>query len=169
MIKWIGAMLIIGACGFCGFSMAGSYGNLERSMRQLYSAMEIMHCQMEYRLTPLPELCQILSAACTGSISKVFQDLGREMEREDACEAAVCMADALAKNPQLPRPCMKRLRHIGSTLGKTDLQTQLRDIAMEMEQIRMELEQIARERPGRVKSYRALGLCCGAALAILLL
>lgn len=169
MIKWIGVILIVGACGFCGFSMAGSYGELERCLRQLYSAMEIMRCQMEYRLTPLPELCQILSAACTGSIGKVFADLNRELEKADSGEAAVCMADALANNPQLPQPCVKSLRRLGATLGKTDLQTQLRGVTLEMEQVRMCLEQVVRERPGRVKSYRALGLCCGAALAILLL
>lgn len=169
MIRWIGAIIVIGACGCCGFSMARNYGNLEHCLRQLHNAMEIMRCQMEYRLTTLPELCQILASACTGQIGKIFTDLGQELDREDAMDISLCMDEALARNPQLPTQCARSLRRLSRTLGQSDLQIQLQGIGLEMEWIKSTLDQVTAERPGRVKSYRALGLCCGIALAIVLL
>ncbi len=169
MIRWIGAIIVIGACGCCGFSMARNYGDLEHALRQLHNAMEIMRCQMEYRLTTLPELCQILASACTGQIGKVFSDLGQELEREDAMDISLCMDETLSRNPQLPTQCARSLRRLSRNLGQADLQLQLQGIGLEMERVKSVLDQVATERPGRVKSYRALGLCCGIALAIVLL
>ena len=68
MIRWIGAICVIGACGFCGFSMAASYTGIQRALRQLQAALEMMQCQMEYQLTELPELCSILEKACLSLI-----------------------------------------------------------------------------------------------------
>lgn len=169
MIRWIGALIVIGACGCCGFSMARNYGDLERCLRQLGSAMEIMRCQMEYRLTTLPELCQILASACTGQIGKVFLELGLELEKEDAMDITLCMDEVLARYTQLPAPCARSLRRLSRSLGQADLHLQLQSIGLEQERVRANLTQVAAERPGRVKSYRTLGLCCGIALAIVLL
>ncbi len=169
MLKGIGAVLIVCACSACGFSMAGSYKHLESCLRELLSALEIMHCQMEYRLTPLPELCGILSSACRGAVGSVFGTLGNTLNDPDAGDVAECMVDALNQHPGLPAPCGKSLRRLGRTLGQTDLEPQLQGIRLEQDILREELERVVREQPGRIKSYRALGICCGAALAILLL
>ncbi|MBE6944891.1 MAG: hypothetical protein E7459_02235 [Ruminococcaceae bacterium] len=169
MIRWMGAIIVIVACGCCGCSMARSYGELEHSLRQLLSAMELMHCQMEYRLTTLPELCRILPSACSGIVGKVFSDLGQELERQETMDISLCMEEALQKNPKLPVPCARSLRRLSRILGQADLQLQLRGITTEMERMKVDLRQVAAERPGRVKSYRALGICGGIALAIVLL
>lgn len=169
MIQWLGAILIAAAGGICGFSMAKNYCVLEQNLRQLCNAMEIMLCQMEYRLTPLPELCGILSSACGGGVGPVFRDLGQALQEEGSCNVEACMVEALGKNPELSQPCTKIMRSLGKTLGQMDLQTQLKGIELEQKNTKIILEQVTKERPGRVKSYRTLGVCCGTALAILLL
>lgn len=169
MIRWMGAIIVIVACGCCGFSMARNYGELEHCLRQLISAMELMHCQMEYRLTTLPELCRILPSACSGIVGKVFSDLGQELERQETMDISLCMEEALLINPKLPTQCARSLRRLSRTLGQADLQLQLQGITTEMERLKAVLQQVSAERPGRVKSYRALGLCGGIALAIVLL
>lgn len=169
MVKWLGVVLIVSACGFCGFSMAASWKGLERNLRELLRALELMQCQMEYRLTPLPELCGVLASACRGAVGQVFGAMERVLCQPDAGLVPVCIVEAIHKTPQLPEVCGRTLRRLGETLGQVDLQSQLRGIALEQESVRMELEQLCREQPARLKCCRALGLCCGAALAILLL
>ena len=162
MIQWIGAICVVGACGACGFSMAASYTGLQRNLRQLYNGLELMQCQMEYQMTELPELCGILASACTGPVGKFFGALGREMQNGETAEASACVAMTLARDRELPEAC----RSILSQLGKTG---QLRGLASAQETCRKELEAVEAEKAGRLRCYRALGLCAGAALAILLL
>ena len=123
MMRWIGIICIIGACSACGFSMAGSYLFMERCLRQLKNALEVMLCQMEYRMTALTELCGIVASACGGPIGQVFRDLGQELQTGDAPNASACMAYALAKNNQLPESCQGILKQIGSNLGQLDLES----------------------------------------------
>ena len=103
MIRWIGAMCVVGACGACGFSMAASYRGLEKNLQQLGNALELMECQMEYRLTELPELCSILASACTGTIGQIFAGLGRQLQSGLVADAAACMNLTLEKYPDLPK------------------------------------------------------------------
>ncbi len=169
MIKGIGAVLVIFACTACGFSVAGSFRCLEAALRETVKALELMHCQMEFGLTPLPELCASLCAGCTGSVGRVFEALGKELAQADAADVKTCMANALHQHPQLPDPCSESLERLSETLGKTDLMSQLQSIKLEKEVLQRELEEIQMNQPARLKSYRALGICCGIALAILLM
>jgi stage III sporulation protein AB len=149
--------------------MAGSFRYLETSLSETIKALELMHCQMEYRLTPLPELCSILRAGCGGTTGKVFDALGHELSRPDAEDVQASMKKALSLHPELPELCGKSLERLSITLGKTDLMTQLQGIKLETELLQKELQNIQKEQPARLKSYRTLGICCGIALAILLL
>lgn len=169
MIRWVGIICVIGACGACGFSMAGDYLSLERCLRQLKNALELMLCQMEYRMTSLAELCDILASACTGPVGQVFRDLGQELNAGNVPNASTCMAYALAKNNQLPEACGVLLKQVGNHLGQLDLESQLRGLTLTKEQTSQQLDKVMAERAGRIRSYRALGLCGGAALTILLL
>ena len=65
--------------------------------------------------------------------------------------------------------CRSLLSQLGKSLGQLDLAGQLRGLAAAQEACRKELERVEAEKAGRLRCYRALGLCAGAALAILLL
>lgn len=169
MIRWIGAICVIGACGFCGFSMAASYTGIQKALRQLQAALEMMQCQMEYQLTELPELCSILEKACSGPVGRLFGAFGRELRMPDAGDASTCLCLALARTRDLPARCREILLQLGQTLGQYDLSGQLRGIAVAKDSCARELATMEAEKGGRLRSYRALGLCGGAALAILLL
>lgn len=169
MIQWIGAICVVGACGACGFSMAASYTGLQRSLQQLQNGLELMQCQMEYQLTELPELCGILASACTGTVGRFFGALGRELQAGDATDVSACVALVLARDRELPEACRTILLQLGKTLGQLDLSGQLRGLASAQEACKHALETVEAEKAGRLRSYRALGLCGGAALAILLL
>ena len=58
--KWIGAILIIVSCGVCGFSVAAGKRREERLLSQLMDVLQFMEADLQYRLTPLPELCRII-------------------------------------------------------------------------------------------------------------
>ena len=69
----------------------------------------------------------------------------------------------------IPSPVRDRLGQLGDTLGRYDLSGQIGGLQALQELCRRDLQALAGERQKNVKSCQALGLCTGAALAILLL
>ena len=99
----------------------------------------------------------------------MLYQMGQELRRGDVSEAPACVALTLARDRELPEACRSLLSQLGKSLGQLDLAGQLRGLAAAQEACRKELERVEAEKAGRLRCYRALGLCAGAALAILLL
>lgn len=168
-LKLIGAILIIAGCGGVGFSMAATHRREEAALRQLIRALDYMGCELQYRLTPLPELCRNAAGECTGIVSTVLAKLAKELEAQIAPDAVSCMNAALSKAARLPQRTKKNLQLLGSSLGQFDLQGQLTGLEAARIQCRRELDELSKDRDVRLRSYQTLGLCVGSALAILFL
>ena len=166
-VKWIGAMLVVVGCGGFGFMMALNIMREAAALRQLISAVDFMCCELEYRLTPLPELCRKVSEQYSGSVGAAFQLLTEELEGQVAPDAAVCMETAIKKTPELPKRTAAALVSLGRTLGLFDLSGQLKGLRGLQEECGYYLEELERDKTQRLRSYQTLGLCAGAALAIL--
>lgn len=168
-IKIIGAMLIVCACGGVGFSMAAAHRREERALRQLIGALDYMGCELQYHLTPLPELCRTAAREIEGCVSQALLCLASELESQIAPDAPSCMHAAIAKNPKLPQRVSKILSRLGTSLGRFDLSGQLKGMESARQQCRQDLEELSKDREQRLRNYQTLGLCAGCALAILFL
>jgi stage III sporulation protein AB len=168
-LQWIGAILIIAGCGGIGFGMALSYKREENTLRQLIRVMDMFCCDLEYRMTPLPELFCKAANTATGQLSKLFSNVAQELENQVAPDAAYCMASALRKTRELPGKVLFALTDLGRSLGQYDLPGQLQGIKAVQASCVRQLEDMENNRTQRIRSYQTLGLCAGAALAILFL
>lgn len=168
-IKWIGAALIILGCGGVGFSLASAHRKVERELRNLMSALDYMQCELQYRLTPLPELCRQTAVQSSGSIKALFLALAEELEDQIAPDVWHCMNAAIARTGALSAGAASVAGNLGKTLGRFDLEGQLRGLENARQSCRRELDKLADNRENRLRSYQTLGLCAGAALAILFL
>lgn len=167
-MKLLGALMIIFGCGGVGFTLAASYRYQEQSLLQLLHAVEYMFCDLQYRLTPLPELCDNAAQSCTGCIRKVLQQLKIELDKQVVPDASVCMRVTMKQHDQLPERLYGCLELLGETLGRFDLQGQLQGLAAVKKNAEFELEQLRRNQDVRLRNYRTLSICAGAALVILL-
>lgn len=169
MLKWFGAIMIIIGCGSVGFAMSAAHRREEKHLRQLIGALDFMQCELQYRLTPLPDLCRQTAGQCTGSLRALFQALACELEDQISPDVFHCMNAALARNHNLPTHTAEALRSLGRTLGRFDLDGQLLGLENARYNCRQTLEQLSENREVRLRSYQTLSLCAGAALAILFL
>lgn len=169
MLKWIGALLIVFGCGSVGFAMSAAHRREENTLRMLISALDFMQCELQYRLTPLPDLCRMTAAQCSGALRSLFQMLARELEDQISPDVFHCMNTALAKSGSLPEKTSEALRTLGRTLGRFDLEGQLLGLENVRHYCRGVLEKLSANREVRLRSYQTLSLCAGAALAILFL
>lgn len=168
-LKIIGALLVLTGCGGCGFAMAASQRKEEQSLRQILRALEYMSCELQFRQTPLPQLCRNVSGILSGPIKLVFSRLAQELEQQVAPDAACCMNATLAAFPGLSSKVREPLRELGGTLGLFDLTGQQKGISAVKAICQESIGELSENRSSRLRSYQTLGLCAGAALAILFL
>ncbi len=166
-IKWIGTILILGSCGGFGLSLAASQVREEAALRQLVGMLDYMECELQYRLTPLPDLCRQAAENFQGAVSQAMLVFSRQLEAQVAPDPAFCMAAVLSQKGNLPGRAHNALSLLGQTLGRFDLTGQLKGMEAVRTECRRQLELLSENRDARLRSYKTLGICAGAAITIL--
>lgn len=165
--KWIGAVLVVLACGSCGWSMVAEQRKQERMLRQLLSLLHVMEAELQYRLTPLPELCRLAAQEVTGTLSQVFRQLAELLEGGAAPEVCDCMKAVLSVHRNLPGNVRRLLYQLGRNLGRFDLLGQIQGLAAIRNACQQERQKVEENKGERFRNCQTLGLCAGAALVIL--
>lgn len=165
--KLIGALCVITSCSCCGFMMASEHIGRIRLLQNLISALDYMECELQYRCTPLPQLCRQASEQTTGKIQKILSLMAEELESQISPNADRCMASALDRLGDMDPMMYQILTDLGKSLGKFDLEGQLQGFDSARAVCRENLSQLVLNKDNRIRSYQTLGLCAGAAVAIL--
>lgn len=166
--KWIGAVLIIAGCGGFGFSLAAAHRREEKSLQCVLRILDFMASELHFHGSPLPELCRSASSLCRNSVGQVFSAVADELERCESPEVGTCVHAAL-EEAGLPPGTTEMLRHLGDSLGRFDLEGQLKGLEESRNLCRRQLDALQENRDSRLRNYQTLSLCTGAALAILLI
>lgn len=167
--KWIGAVLIVAGCGGFGFSMAAEHRMQEKSLRKLIGILDYMACELQYRMTSLPELTFAAGTEAGGDLGRVFGRLSDELQASLSADVSDAMTLALKSSPELPEKTRDNLLLLGRTLGRFDLEGQMKGLEAVRAACRRDLESLSANREVRLRNYQTLSLCAGAALAILLI
>ena len=166
--KIVGAVCVVVGCGSCGFIMAAQYLSNIRLLRNLIIALDFMECELQYRCTPLPLLCRLAGEQVTGKIHQIFVLLADELDAQISPDIQRCMASGLDRIGNVGDMLCGILLALSCNLGKFDLTGQLRALENGRNLCREKLEQLQKGKETRLRSYQTLGLCAGAAIAILL-
>ena len=166
--KWIGAILIIASCSGCGFSVAAGKRREERLFYQLMEILQFMESELQYRLTPLPDLCRMAAGESKGILQTVFINLFRELSWQKLPDAGSCMYAALQRSGDIPVRVRRLLVQLGHTLGRFDLSGQLQGIREVGKRCEESIQHIHKNKDERLRAYQTLGIFACAALAIIL-
>lgn len=167
-IKLAGAILILAGCGGYGIMMAVNHRKEVTALHQLVRVMDAMICDLEYRLTPLPELCRFGAEQTKGPLKAFFISLAKAMDEQVSPDVGICTVTALKQTSGLPSFASAQLQAMGQTLGRFDLTGQLTCLERCKQSCTGQLEVLEHQQSQRLRSYQTLGFCAGAALAILL-
>ena len=161
--------MIVVSCGGFGWYLVAQHKKEEQMLRQLLAALDFMECELQYRLTPLPDLCREVSSQSGNELKKLWMRLAESLESQISSDVSGCMGDALSACPPLPGKTRKNLIRLGNILGRFDLDGQLNGLESIRHGCRKDLALLETSRDIRLRSYQTLGLCAGAALAIILI
>lgn len=168
-LKILGIILILAGCGGFGFKLAYIHIKEERSLRTFIRILDYMECELQYRMTPLPDLCRQASAECDGAVRDVLYKLAVALEDRISPNVDESMTFVLSTAKELPRITRSALELFGKSLGRFDLEGQLKGLESVRQECRRNLNKLMENRDVRLRNYQTLGLCAGAALAILLI
>ena len=168
MIKLLGVALTVIGCGSVGFQIAANYRREEKSLQQLSLILEYMECELQYRLTSLPELCRQVGRMFKQAPANVFVALTSEMESQISPDVSCCMTAVLSRTSNITPITRKMLENLGMSIGKFDINGQIQGFSSINEECKRNIKALKDGRDNRLRSYQTLGLCAGAALAILL-
>ena len=166
MMKWIGAAGILLACSGLGFSMARELQGQHRLLGILLHKLGYLCRELRYRATPLPDLLLQAAGDDDDPVSAIFRLIPVYLHGENG---QVAMETALTKGDDLPQKLADLLCLLGSCLGTFDLDGQLSHLESVMEECRKCMDELAEIKQIRLRNYRTMGICAGAAIAILLL
>lgn len=166
--KIIGVILVIAGFAGFGFVVVGSSRYYTSLLRQLIRALNTMECELQYRMTPLPELCIITADVCTGKLRAVFLGLSEKLKAYTAANASQCMLETVTNLSTIPKSIERILLILGDSLGRFDLEGQLKGISFVRSTCEDLLKSSILDQNVRLHSYQTLAICAGAALAILL-
>ena len=169
IIKWIGAALILVSCGSFGVIIAANHKNEVNTLKKLISALDYMECELQFRMYALPDLCRQTAGETEGILRRVFAMLANELEDQISPDVRHCMQSVLAKVKDVPVHTLVCLHLLGDSLGRFDLQGQLKGLEAVRQECRLKLNKLMGNSEVRIRSYQTLGLCAGAALVILLI
>lgn len=168
-VKIIGAVLILAACGSFGLIIAYHHKREVGTLKKLIGALDFLECELQYRMSALPDLCRQTAAETDGIVRQVFMRLANELEDQISPDVRRCMQSVLAKTKDVPTVTVECLQLLGDSLGRFDLQGQLKGLQNVRQTCRGKLNKLMGNAEVRLRSYQTLGLCAGAAIVILLI
>jgi stage III sporulation protein AB len=166
-LKILGAIMVIVGCAGFGLTLVTTSKYEINTLMQLETALEYMQWELEYRLTPLPELFLKISGYCNGPIKELFKFAANNMMNETSPNAEGCLLDAALQIKRLPKQTYKCIVTLGKTLGEYDLNGQINGIQAVKRECDQVLKSLTQNKDVRFRSYKTLGLCAGAAIALL--
>lgn len=174
MLKFAGVLLILFAGTMIGFVQAARYAARPRQIRQLLHALQRLETEISYGQTHLPEALSRIAGLVSQPLSQLFFTISQALQNGSAASGETvreCWERAVLE--QWPATAMKNtekdaLLRLGSTLGGSGREDQLKHIRLAMIQLQAE-ESTAREDQQRYeKLSRSLGML-GAALVVILM
>lgn len=171
MLKFIGAALVVTACGLAGTMVAVNYDRRPKQLRALIGAIQALETEITYAATPLPDAWERVGRQTAQPVGAIFTRAREVLAGRDGCSAAEAWRKGLEDSFQetaLTRQDMEVLLELGNCLGVSYRDDQVKHLRLTKENLR-QLEVAAQEEAARqVKTWRYFGVLGGLVVALLL-
>ena len=118
ILKVIGVILVIFACGGMGFKIAANQRQEENALLQLVNILDYIECELKYRLTPLPDLCRKVAGEFHNKIGCVFSKLAIEVDKQTSPDISHCLYTVLNSSESITPIVKDELFLLARTIGK---------------------------------------------------
>ena len=164
-----GIICIILGCGAVGFIFAYNAKREVTALKQFIAALEFMKCELQFSLPALSDLCRHTASVSTHHVRKLFNLISDELDNQIFPDAHRCILSAIKQCKDMPSLTQKAAELLATSIGHFDLKGQLSSIETVMVESQQLLATYSNNLETRSRCYKTLGICAGAAIAILLI
>ncbi|NHN28845.1 stage III sporulation protein SpoIIIAB [Paenibacillus agricola] len=171
MLKLLGAILILLSATLFGFYQAQQFARRPKQIADLVRSLQRLETEMVYAMTPLPQALQQLAHTCPAPVSLLFRYAAEELKHAAGRTVQHIWGEAIAihwKHTALKTGEQDIARQLGTTLGLSDSNDQVKHIRLAIHQLEGELDTAVEERKRYESMWRSLGLLMGALIVILM-
>ena len=171
MLKLIGLSLILAASGAAGAGLAGTVRRQQAQTLALIDALLRIRHELQYRLTPLPDIFAMLSDSRSSEIGAFFSCFASELSNARTCTIGYACRRALSLTHGLciTRSARGTLMSLFESLGKYDLEGNIQVLDLALSRLREEARSLQAGAAARCRTYVTLGVCTGLAVAVILI
>lgn len=172
MLKLLGAILIIGACGALGLSARQDLRTRIAAVDGCMKALERIESEIAYRLTPSGELVGLLAKDGDPQVAPIFESIAGQLKRNDGLSLSYKWCRALRETGPV---CGLKNEEIGilcdasAFLGRYDSEQQLQSLRLTRSRLEAVRGEAAEDLKNKGNLYRTCGLALGVLAVIVLL
>ncbi len=167
MLRVLGSALIVLASGWCGLRPVLRLRRQLRTLEALEGMLSLLRAELSSRMTPLPELFRRLADSVQAPADALCASLASQMQAHPLAAPLQLMRQALPPMELEPRESAALLE-LANALGCYDLESQQRMVDLAQLRLRQAADRSRRRIAAEGRSWGALGICTGLALAIVL-
>lgn len=171
MLRLVGLVLIVAAGSGVGWLKARRYRQAPGELRQLLGGLQMLSSEIGYTATPLPEAFSRIAGHLSGPAALLFARAARELEKSTGETAARAWQRAwqhYSAASNLGRAELAVVLGVGSMLGATGREDQLRHLELAREQLKLFLAGAEEEARKYSLMWGYLGVCASLALALVI-
>lgn len=172
LLKLVGSVAVLVACGGIGFFAASEVLRRERQLRTLYTAFLLIAGDIRYQKSSLPEAFLAAAGREQGEFSDFFASVSERLyaHETESFEQVFCeqLKETFAKSA-LKRKDIALLEQLSRMCGRMDDTLQVAAIEWYLEQLAQVLKELARENGEKTALFRRMGILGGIFLLVLLL
>ena len=169
MLKLIGLSLILAASGAVGAGLAGTVRRQQAQTLALIDALLRIRHELQYRLTPLPEIFAALGGSRNREIAEFFSRLAALLSSAQTCTVGYACRQALARGLSLSSAARGTILSLFDSLGRYDLEGSVQALDLALSRLREEVKALQNSAAARCRTYLTLGVCTGLAAAVILI
>ena len=103
MLRVLGGALVLLASGSFGITAGVRYYRASRHLQAFCRAIELLRCEINYSLQPLPEGCALVADRLTGPPAAFFRCFAAQLREPGSRDRAAAAAMEAARGLQLPQ------------------------------------------------------------------
>lgn len=170
-MKLLGALLIIFSTSWMGMLGGRRLADRPRQLEKLRSDLMLLEMEINYSITPLPQVLQKLASYSHWPINYLWQRTFDNLSNGEgltAEEAWIRSLESFASKAALSNNDFTILKDFGSGLGLANRQEQVKKFKLLQEQLRAHQKEAEQIKQKSERIWRTMGVLGGIALVILL-
>jgi stage III sporulation protein AB len=171
MLKLLGAMMVLLSATLFGFYQAQQFSRRPKQIGDLVRSLQRLETEMAYARAPLPQALLQIARTCPAPVNLLFRYAAEQLQMAAGRTVQHIWDEAIAmhwKHTTLKAGEQDIVRQLGTTLGLSDSNDQIKHIRLAIHQLQGELDTAVEERKKYEGMWRSLGLLMGALIVILM-